>query len=136
MESVNLLQYFNHLQRTLSDCFLSPNLSLFLHTRNRSFSSVQTPSTGWPDLCKFTHVPPSSQFATQSSPMCAACEARNYMQAFGNSSLRDVHSGKWESSLYTNMFSLCLSLIVYNSLAVQLHFKNTAFFVRCIPHTK
>lgn len=58
------------------------------------------------------------------------------MQAFVYSSLKHVHLGEWESTLYINMFSLCFSMIVCNSLAVQLNFKTSTFFVRCIPHTK
>jgi len=58
------------------------------------------------------------------------------MQAFVCSSLKDVHLGKWESTLYLNTFSLCFSMTIYNSLAVQLHFKNSTFFVECSPHIK
>ena len=63
-------------RRPVSRCSLSPNLSLFMHTRNSSFASVQTP-TEWPDLCIFTQVSPSSRFPTQPSAACVACEARN-----------------------------------------------------------
>lgn len=61
---------------TVSHCFLNPNVSLFMHIRNQSFASVQTPSD-WSGISIFTHVPSSSKFATQPSTTCAACGARN-----------------------------------------------------------
>lgn len=111
-------------KRTVFHFFLSPNLSLFMHTRNWWFAFMETP-TNWPAfvyllMClhlqsllynlaqHVLHVRPGTKYQVLRILLSKMCI--------------------WENGNLPCIFSLCFSMFVYNSLAVQLHFKNSTLW--------